>query len=68
LLDNAKLETLADCFRWLEGLVWMSDANCLLFQDLRVTGQCDGSRMAAYPYTERRRDSPTARRVIVKAV
>jgi len=34
LLDNAKLEPLADGFRWLEGLVWMSDANCLLFQDL----------------------------------
>jgi gluconolactonase len=34
LLDNAELETLADGFRWLEGLVWMGDANCLLFQDL----------------------------------
>lgn len=34
LLDNARLETLADGFRWLEGLVWMGDADCLLFQDL----------------------------------
>lgn len=34
LLGNAVLETLADGFRWIEGLVWMGDANCLLFQDL----------------------------------
>jgi gluconolactonase len=34
LLGNASLETLAEGFRWLEGLVWMGDANCLLFQDL----------------------------------
>src|SRR6185437_822480 len=25
---------LADGFRWIEGLVWMGDAGCLLFQDL----------------------------------
>jgi gluconolactonase len=34
LLDNAPLEILADGFRWIEGLVWMGDAGCLLFQDL----------------------------------
>jgi gluconolactonase len=34
VLDNAPLETLASGFRWIEGLVWMGDAHCLLFQDL----------------------------------
>jgi gluconolactonase len=34
LLGNACLETLASGFRWIEGLVWMGDADCLLFQDL----------------------------------
>jgi gluconolactonase len=34
LLANAPLEQLADGFRWIEGLVWMGDADCLLFQDL----------------------------------
>jgi gluconolactonase len=34
LLTNASLEKLAEGFRWVEGLVWMGDANCLLFQDL----------------------------------
>lgn len=34
ILDNARLETLATGFRWIEGLVWMGDADCLLFQDL----------------------------------
>jgi gluconolactonase len=34
ILDNAPLEELASGFRWIEGLVWMGDANCLLFQDL----------------------------------
>lgn len=34
VLDNAPLEELASGFRWVEGLVWMGDANCLLFQDL----------------------------------
>lgn len=34
LLGNASLETLAEGFRWIEGLVWMGDAHCLLFQDL----------------------------------
>ena len=34
VLANASLETLASGFRWIEGLVWMGDADCLLFQDL----------------------------------
>ena len=34
ILDNATLDVLGDGFRWLEGLVWMGDADCLLFQDL----------------------------------
>jgi gluconolactonase len=34
VLANAELETLATGFRWIEGLVWMGDAGCLLFQDL----------------------------------
>jgi gluconolactonase len=34
VLDNAPLEELATGFRWIEGLMWMGDADCLLFQDL----------------------------------
>src|ERR1700733_10807959 len=34
ILSDATLETLASGFRWIEGPVWMGDANCLLFQDL----------------------------------
>jgi gluconolactonase len=34
ILANAPLEELAAGFRWIEGLVWMGDAGCLLFQDL----------------------------------
>jgi gluconolactonase len=34
VLDNASLEVLATGFRWVEGPVWMGDADCLLFQDL----------------------------------
>jgi gluconolactonase len=34
LLANATLEMIASGFRWLEGPVWLGDANCLLFQDL----------------------------------
>ena len=34
ILDNASLEVLASGFRWLEGPVWMGDADCLLFQDI----------------------------------
>jgi gluconolactonase len=34
ILSNATLETLASGFRWIEGPVWIGDANCLLLQDL----------------------------------
>ncbi|MGO4567656.1 SMP-30/gluconolactonase/LRE family protein [Rhizobium sp. 2YAF20] len=34
LLANTGLEELAGGFRWIEGLVWFGDADCLLFQDL----------------------------------
>ena len=34
ILGNAPLEELATGFRWIEGLVWIGDAGCLLFQDL----------------------------------
>ncbi|MGC2811705.1 MAG: SMP-30/gluconolactonase/LRE family protein [Bradyrhizobium sp.] len=34
ILANAPLEQLAGGFRWIEGLVWMGDAGCLLFEDL----------------------------------
>ena len=34
IMDNATLDVLGDGFRWLEGLVWFGDADCLLFQDL----------------------------------
>jgi gluconolactonase len=34
VLANARLEELSSGYRWLEGLVWMGDAGCLLFQDL----------------------------------
>lgn len=34
ILPNAPLEELATGFRWVEGLVWMGDAGCLLFQDV----------------------------------
>ncbi len=34
LLANAGIEVLADGFRWVEGPVWIGDADCLLFQDL----------------------------------
>jgi gluconolactonase len=34
ILGNAELEKLADGFRWIEGPVWLGDADCLLFQDL----------------------------------
>jgi len=34
ILANAALEELSTGYRWIEGLVWMGDAGCLLFQDL----------------------------------
>ena len=34
ILPNARLETIGEGFRWIEGPVWMADWDCLLFQDL----------------------------------
>jgi gluconolactonase len=34
VLPNARLEVLAEGFRWLEGPVWFADQDCLLFSDL----------------------------------
>ena len=51
LLGNAPLETLASGFRWIEGLVWMGDAQCLLFQDLprdRTMRWIEGSGISVY--------------------
>lgn len=51
LLDNAALETLATGFRWVEGLVWMGDAGCALFQDLpsdRTMRWIDGAGVSVY--------------------
>jgi gluconolactonase len=51
LLGNAPLETLASGFRWIEGLVWMGDAQCLLFQDLprdRTMRWIEGSGVSVY--------------------
>jgi gluconolactonase len=38
VLANAPLQQLATGFRWIEELVWMGDAGCLLFQDLPRDG------------------------------
>ena len=51
VLANAPLETLAQGFRWIEGLVWMGDADCLLFQDLprdRTMRYIEGSAPSVY--------------------
>ncbi|MEO8847241.1 MAG: SMP-30/gluconolactonase/LRE family protein [Casimicrobiaceae bacterium] len=51
VLDNAPLEELAGGFRWIEGLVWMGDANCLLFQDLprdRTLRWIEGGGVSVY--------------------
>lgn len=51
VLANASLETLATGFRWIEGLVWMGDAGCLLFQDLprdRTMRWIDGYGTSVY--------------------
>lgn len=51
LLANAGLETLASGFRWIEGLVWMGDAQCLLFQDLprdRTMRWIEGAGVSVY--------------------
>ena len=51
LLANAELESLASGFRWIEGLVWMGDAQCLLFQDLprdRTMRWIEGAGVSVY--------------------
>jgi gluconolactonase len=51
LLANASLEELATGFRWIEGLVWMGDAGCLLFQDLprdRTMRWIEGQGVSVY--------------------
>ena len=51
VLDNAPLQQLADGFRWIEGLVWMGDAQCLLFQDLpnnRTMRWIEGEGVSVY--------------------
>jgi gluconolactonase len=51
ILRNAPLETLATGFRWIEGLVWMGDAECLLFQDLprdRTMRWLEGNVISVY--------------------
>lgn len=53
ILSNAGLETLATGFRWLEGLVWMGDWNCLLFQDLprnRIMRWSEDAGVSVYRY------------------
>jgi gluconolactonase len=51
VLDNAPLEELATGFRWIEGLAWMGDADCLLFQDLprdRTMRWIEGAGVSIY--------------------
>lgn len=51
ILDNAPLQQLADGFRWIEGPVWMGDAQCLLFQDLpnnRTMRWIEGEGVSVY--------------------
>lgn len=51
VLPNAPLEELAGGFRWIEGLVWMADARCLLFQDLprdRTMRWIDGAGLSVF--------------------
>ena len=51
ILDNAPLEELASGFRWIEGPVWMGDADCLLFQDLprdRTMRWIEGAGVSVY--------------------
>jgi gluconolactonase len=51
VLPNARLEELAGGFRWIEGLVWMGDADCLLFEDLprnRTMRYIENAGMSVY--------------------
>ncbi len=51
ILGNAPLEELGSGFRWIEGPVWMGDADCLLFQDLprnRTMRWIEGAGFSVY--------------------
>ncbi|GJD48719.1 Gluconolactonase [Methylobacterium crusticola] len=51
VLANAPLEALGSGFRWIEGPVWMGDADCLLFQDLprnRTMRWIEGAGFSVY--------------------
>ncbi|AWB21287.1 SMP-30/gluconolactonase/LRE family protein [Methylobacterium currus] len=51
ILGNAPLEELGSGFRWIEGPVWMADADCLLFQDLprnRTMRWIEGAGFSVY--------------------
>ncbi|KMO11573.1 SMP-30/gluconolactonase/LRE family protein [Methylobacterium platani] len=51
VLGNAPLEELGSGFRWIEGPVWMGDADCLLFQDLprnRTMRWIEGAGFSVY--------------------
>ncbi len=51
VLANAPLEELGSGFRWIEGPVWMGDADCLLFQDLprnRTMRWIEGAGFSVY--------------------
>ncbi|MGX7706890.1 SMP-30/gluconolactonase/LRE family protein [Methylobacterium sp. Gmos1] len=51
ILGNAPLEILGTGFRWIEGPVWMGDADCLLFQDLprnRTMRWIEGAGFSVY--------------------
>jgi gluconolactonase len=65
ILSNAALETLAAGFRWIEGPVWMGDANCLLFQDLPTTDAGSKGKESVYRAPSH---LPTDKRAIVRAL
>jgi gluconolactonase len=51
MLPNARLEKLADGFRWLEGPVWFADHACLLFSDIpndRVMRWCENGGVSVF--------------------
>jgi hypothetical protein len=66
ILPNAPLEELATGFRWVEGLVWMGDAGCLLFQDLPRDRTCAGSRAQVSRYIGRLQGMRMVKRAIVR--
>ncbi len=67
ILANAPLEALATGFRWIEGPVWMGDADCLLFQDLPRDRTMRWNEEPAFPSIVRPPIMPTARPAIARA-